>query len=179
VDTVVLIGGSSRIPLVLRSISDTLPAQPIQLKEWDQRDFAVALGAAYHAQKLWGKQPFSPPRPGLPPPPPGEELYRGIVIRTWMPTRRLTRTQAAELANEASKLGIDITAAAVVERGVMGYTKEEVLQQQHYAALARYRTAVNKVWQKKILSQSQVIALDAEMKALELGRDEVAIIERE
>src|SRR5258708_25445083 len=49
VDTVVLIGGSSRIPLVLRSLSNALPVAPI---EWQQPDFAVVLCADYHAQPI-------------------------------------------------------------------------------------------------------------------------------
>jgi len=50
VDTVVLIGGSSKIPLVLKKLSNTLPVQPL---EWDESEFAVALGAAYYGAQLW------------------------------------------------------------------------------------------------------------------------------
>jgi len=50
VDTVVLIGGSTRIPLVQRRLSETLPVEP---HRWQHQDVAVALGAAYFAQGLW------------------------------------------------------------------------------------------------------------------------------
>jgi molecular chaperone DnaK len=45
VDTVVLIGGSSRIPLILGQLREALPLAP---QEWQHQDVAVALGAAYH-----------------------------------------------------------------------------------------------------------------------------------
>jgi actin-like ATPase involved in cell morphogenesis len=63
VDTVVLIGGSSRVPLVRTLLKETLPVQP---KEWQKRDMAVALGAAYYANSLWGmKRAVSPTGAGL------------------------------------------------------------------------------------------------------------------
>ncbi len=78
VDTVVLIGGSSRIPLVLRSLSNALPVAPV---EWQQRDFAVVLGAAYHAQRIWGpantKPSFVPGRDQIIQPPPSVKPQPG------------------------------------------------------------------------------------------------------
>lgn len=50
VDTVVLIGGSTKVPLVLKKLSNTLPMAPLQ---WDEREYAVALGAAYYGAQLW------------------------------------------------------------------------------------------------------------------------------
>jgi molecular chaperone DnaK len=55
VDTIVLIGGSSKIPLVMRKLGATLPVEP---KEWQHRGVAVALGAAYYAAEIW---PTNPP----------------------------------------------------------------------------------------------------------------------
>ena len=54
VDTVVLIGGSSRIPLVQRTLKEALPVAP---EKWQHQDVAVALGAAYFAQGLWQPRP--------------------------------------------------------------------------------------------------------------------------
>src|SRR5205807_1344173 len=51
VDTMVLIGGSSRVPLVKRLIEQSMPLKPLQ---WQYQDVAVALGAAYHAHSKWG-----------------------------------------------------------------------------------------------------------------------------
>ena len=51
VDTLVLIGGSSRMPLVQRLLEKSLPLRPLQ---WQNRDVAVALDFAYYAQNKWG-----------------------------------------------------------------------------------------------------------------------------
>jgi hypothetical protein len=55
IDTVILIGGSSRVPLVERLLTEALPVPPLR---WPQMDVAVALGAACEGQRLWG--PASP-----------------------------------------------------------------------------------------------------------------------
>src|SRR5205807_56597 len=52
VDTFVLIGGSSRVPLVERLLREELPLQ-IQLRPWAKGNVAVALGAAYYAYEWW------------------------------------------------------------------------------------------------------------------------------
>jgi Hsp70 protein len=51
-DSVILIGGSSRIPCIVRRLHETLKIEPT---EWQKQYVAVALGAAYHAQRLWGE----------------------------------------------------------------------------------------------------------------------------
>ena len=53
-DSVILIGGSSRTPCIVRRLRETLQVAP---RKWEKQDVAVALGAACHAQALWGKQP--------------------------------------------------------------------------------------------------------------------------
>ncbi len=62
VDTVVLIGGSCRVPLIARTLQQMLP---VATQDWHERDLAVALGAAYHGHRLW------PP----PPPPEGFDVF--------------------------------------------------------------------------------------------------------
>jgi uncharacterized RDD family membrane protein YckC len=54
-DTVVLIGGSSRIPLAVRRLQEELPVQP---QKWQRQDVAVALGAAVHGHILWDPAPL-------------------------------------------------------------------------------------------------------------------------
>jgi hypothetical protein len=65
VDTVILIGGSSRMPLIVQRLQDTLKIKP---HKWEKRDIAVALGAACHAQALWGEKPAVLDRPPSQPP---------------------------------------------------------------------------------------------------------------
>jgi actin-like ATPase involved in cell morphogenesis len=50
-ETVLLVGGSSRIPLVRSLLSAALPVAPAR---WPQQDLAVALGAGRTAFALWG-----------------------------------------------------------------------------------------------------------------------------
>jgi actin-like ATPase involved in cell morphogenesis/tetratricopeptide (TPR) repeat protein len=120
VDTVVLIGGSSRVPLVARRLKETLPVEP---KRWQHQDLAVALGAAYHAQRLWGGAGASraspvPPnradpqdRTTRPSGGPGSEA-QGVVSQA-----RLLLERAAKLQEERSEaaraVGQEAVAAAL------------------------------------------------------------------
>ena len=58
VDTVVLIGGSSRVPLIARRLQETLPVPP---QKWQKQDVAVALGAGLQAHYLWDPPAASRP----------------------------------------------------------------------------------------------------------------------
>jgi actin-like ATPase involved in cell morphogenesis len=60
VDSVILIGGSSRMPCIIRRLQDTLQVEP---RKWHKQDVAVALGAAYYGQRLWGKPSTVTPPP--------------------------------------------------------------------------------------------------------------------
>ncbi|MCX8038840.1 MAG: Hsp70 family protein [Candidatus Sumerlaeia bacterium] len=53
VDAVILIGGSPRIPLIRRRLQETMQVEP---RDWQHRDVAVALGAAYQAHFRWAKE---------------------------------------------------------------------------------------------------------------------------
>lgn len=53
-DFVLLVGGTSRMPMVQRVLKDTLN---IDCKTWKQGREAIALGAAIHAYQLWGNPP--------------------------------------------------------------------------------------------------------------------------
>ncbi len=59
-DSVILIGGSSRIPCIVTRLQEALQVKP---NKWQKQDVAVALGAAYHAQRLWGERPRPKPSP--------------------------------------------------------------------------------------------------------------------
>jgi formylglycine-generating enzyme required for sulfatase activity len=60
IDTVVLIGGSSRIPLIQRRLLEALPLEPTK---WQHQDVAVALGAAYCAFEYLHPHPVPAPIP--------------------------------------------------------------------------------------------------------------------
>lgn len=61
--TVLLVGGTTRMPVVSRTIKDRFSERfGVQPIEWDRRIEAVALGAAIKAHELWGEvKPQEPP----------------------------------------------------------------------------------------------------------------------
>jgi len=149
VDTVVLIGGSSRMPLVRTLLKETLPVQP---KEWQQRDMAVVLGAAYYANSLWGMERAVPHTgTGLtasadeltaPVPSDGpmraqttpvtwnpQEQYRQAVEMAWA-DQSLQMEEGRRLVALADQLGLTKEEAADIERAVMGATAEAMLERQ-------------------------------------------------
>lgn len=65
VETVALIGGSSRIPLAQRRLQETLPVAP---EKWQKQDVAVALGAALHGHILWSAPVVTSAQPSNPAP---------------------------------------------------------------------------------------------------------------
>src|SRR6266567_4747620 len=119
VDTVVLIGGSSRVPLVWHSLVEALSVKP---DVWQYQDIAVALGAAYRAQQLWGTEPS----PGVHPSE-REEEYRAAVKDAWA-NNTLSKTKVNDLAAKARTLGLSSNEVTTIEREVMGGTKEELLK---------------------------------------------------
>lgn len=50
IDSVILIGGATRVPLISERLHAELPVAP---RAWGQKDIAVALGAALHGARLW------------------------------------------------------------------------------------------------------------------------------
>lgn len=187
VDTIVLIGGSSRVPLVSQKLSAALTVQP---REWHERDFAVALGAAYHAHKLWGSriqppiQPppgVQPPRPGdqkreKPPqslvPPPPSEAYRRALKGMWEPTKGINAVQRGELKALKRSLALNSEEAAAIEREIMGRFLHDIDKDEYRTLVASYRG-------NRILMPAQVQALAAYVYRLGLSSDEASAIERE
>jgi actin-like ATPase involved in cell morphogenesis len=77
VESVVLIGGSSRLPLVQDMLKSALQIEP---RTWMHKDVAVALGAAYYAQQIWtanrNGRSASPPKVQKPPPNVIQQQYK-------------------------------------------------------------------------------------------------------
>jgi actin-like ATPase involved in cell morphogenesis len=117
VDTVLLVGGSSQLPLVQRRITQELGLRP---QSWRHRDVAVALGAAWHAQAIWGRparrSPVQDPR----------QLYQRSVELVWSDAR-LEAAEAQQLDALRRKLGLSPQDAAQIERQVIGHPKDYLL----------------------------------------------------
>ena len=164
VDTVVLVGGSSRVPLVWRMLEDTLPVEPLKFAK---RDVAVALGAAYYTNVLW---PPQHPGPGPPPLPPEREKYREAVevVRD----KKLDKVEVDRLNAFAGQLGLSEDQIWDVERRVLGDSKEGILSQQ-------YRDALEMVWADGELNRLEGEWLGEFANGLRLGREQAAHGERE
>lgn len=143
-EAVVLIGGSSRVPLVERMLRDTLDEKP---RNFAGKDYAVALGAAYRAYELWKEKPG----PHREVEKPEVEEYRRAVHSCWN-DRWLTRTEVGWLANLAKReLKLAPEVAAGVERQVMGDTVQGVLARQEPVARRRYREILRLGWKDRKL----------------------------
>jgi molecular chaperone DnaK (HSP70) len=116
VETPVLIGGSSRIPLIQHALESALH---MELRRTQYQDVAVAPGAAYFAEQLWAPSPAQPVD-DLP-----ERLarYRAAVAQAWS-GKRLDEAAVALLDALAAELRLDAAQAGGIEREVMGGTKE-------------------------------------------------------
>ncbi len=123
VDTVVLIGGSSRVPLVDRRLRETLRVEP---RKFANKDYAVAIGAAYYASVL-----KIPPR---------EQLRRALEV-AWS-GGKLGREEIERLGELVEELELDKGEIKSIQRGVLGATLEEVLVRQR----EQYRDAVEEGW---------------------------------
>ncbi|HKP51296.1 MAG TPA: Hsp70 family protein [Chloroflexia bacterium] len=199
VDTVVMVGGSSRVPMVSRMLKGALPVEP---KSWGQRDVAVALGAAYYGEQVWSPKaattPTSTPKydtgrirkngggkgtatAAPKAPPPGatpRDRYLRAVKQVWA-RGHLSAEDVEQLAQWVEELGLDEDTAAGIELDIMGDIKERMLHRQYDADREQYRRAVQAAWAKKRLTRSQVEELDDLAHELKINPTHVASIERE
>jgi WD40 repeat protein len=165
VTTVVLVGGSTRVPMVARTLRDTLPVSPLG---FDRKDVAVALGAAHYTNIRWAPVRSGPVRPAR------EDRaaldrYRAAVEET-AADRRLNRVEVDRLNAFARQLELSGEQAAEVERLLLGSSKEETLVRQ-------YQSAVEMFWADGKLNALEAERLAALAAELGLSRDEISRIE--
>jgi WD40 repeat protein len=172
VDTAVLVGGSSRVPLVMRALKETLPVEPLG---FDKKDVAIALGAAHYADVRWpSARPGGKPKAATAPPredPTHLDQYRASVEET-VSGRRLNKLEADRLDAFAEQLGLSKKQAAEVEIRTLGDSKEGILRQQ-------YRQAVETVWADGVLKGAEVEWLEALADELGLGQEQTSHAESE
>jgi hypothetical protein len=142
VEAVVLIGGSSRIPLVRQRLEDALK---VELRSFGGKNYAIALGAAYKAHALWIKEPASADEP------PGINEYRRGLKSCWN-ERWLSRHELDWLANLAKQeLELSPEVAARVEGQVMGDTIQGILERQEPVARNHYARVLELGWKDREL----------------------------
>src|SRR5215218_5531654 len=173
VDTVVLVGGSSRVPLVMRTLKETLPVSPLG---FDKKDVAIALGAAHYTDVRWSSSKLPRARPATATTTLQEDLthldqYHAAVEET-VSDRKLNRVEVSRLNAFAGQLGLSREQAAEIEHRILGDAKEGVLLQQ-------YHRAVEMVWADGELKGLEVEWLDALAGELGLGQKQTSHAERE
>jgi molecular chaperone DnaK (HSP70)/WD40 repeat protein len=169
VDTVVLVGGSTRVPLVMRTLEETLPVSPLG---FDRKDVAVALGAAYYTNIQWpsvqgGREPETVTIPSQDPT--HLDQYREAVEET-ISDRKLNRVEVERLNAFAGQLGLSREQTADIERRVLGHFKEDTLLQQ-------YHQAVEMIWADGKLNGLEAQWLNALADELGLSQDQVSSTE--
>jgi actin-like ATPase involved in cell morphogenesis len=173
VDTVVLIGGSSRVPLVKRLLEGNLPLKPLQ---WQYQDTAVALGAAYYAQNKWG---------GLGAEKTPVDLYgsAGAMADQYYCVKCKRKTEMRNPKRVTTKNGKSALKGSCAVCGSTIYSilgsekkKETVFESQKRE---RYLKAVKLAWSGKQLDKAKIERLTTLAKELELSNAQVAKIERE
>jgi hypothetical protein len=166
VDTVVLVGGSVRVPLVVRTLKETLPVSPLG---FDRKDVAVALGAAHYTNIRWpsmrrgrkSKTTVSAPEDYAP-----LDQYRGAV-EEMISDRKLNKVEVDRLHAFSRQLGLSGEQTAEVERGLLRDSKEGALLQQ-------YQRAVKMTWEDEKLNRIETEWLSALADELGLSRDQVS-----
>ncbi|MBV9454673.1 MAG: Hsp70 family protein [Rubrobacter sp.] len=96
IDTVVLIGGSVRVPLVIHTLEETLPVNPLG---FNKRDVAVALGAAHYTNVWW-------PAPQEPKTGPGTEA-QSTTTDSSPPAQRQTAVEEAASDRKPKRPEVD------------------------------------------------------------------------
>jgi actin-like ATPase involved in cell morphogenesis len=127
-DSLILIGGSTRVPLIQHRLHEALQVEP---RRWQKQDIAVALGAAYHANQKWGEKrrggqkapPPSPPINGV------SDQYRRAVKWVWR-DQVIGRRDLEQLLLLAQQLCLSREEAGAVELEIMGGFKEVVFDRE-------------------------------------------------
>ena len=168
VDTVVLVGGSTRVPLVTRTLKATLPVSPLG---FDRKDVAVALGAACYTNIRWpsirqrsSKIPVHAPQDHT-----LLDQYRAAVEET-VSDRKLNKVEIDRLNTFARQIGLSKEQIANIESRVLGNSKEVTLLQQ-------YQEATKMVWADETLNEMEAEWLDALAEELGLSQDQISHIE--
>ncbi len=171
VDTVVLVGGSTRVPLVTRTLEETLPVSPLG---FDRKDVAVALGAAHYTNTRWAPAPRNgKPKTTAPEPEDRAALdqYRAAVEETTS-DRKLNKVEIDRLTAFARQLELGEEQVADIERRVLGNLKEEALVQQ-------YRGMIETFWADEGLHRLEAERLDALAEELGLDLDQISDAENQ
>ena len=184
VDTVVLVGGSTRVPLVTRTLKETLPVSPLG---FDRKDIAVALGAAHYTNIRWGQTQLgrkpqavsaeSEDRAAL-------DQYRAAIEET-ASYRKLNKVEIERLKAFARQLDLSGEQVTEVELRVLGNSKEEILVQQYESAVKTFWTTgkLHQLEAERLLTLAEELGLDpdrvSDTESRVMGAPKEVILERQ
>ncbi|GAC1342943.1 MAG: hypothetical protein NVSMB27_02370 [Ktedonobacteraceae bacterium] len=153
IDTIVLIGGSSRIPLVRQRLKAELSMTP---QAWQNQQIAVALGAAFHAQQLWSS---------------AFQAYREALSDAWQ-GGLMTPAEVNTLITQANRLSLSTDEAVNIEHNFYGCPKEIIFQRQE-----EYRTIVREAYMDNFLSVPDLQVISTWIKEHGISSKGAEIIE--
>lgn len=155
-DTLVLIGGSSRIPMISRLLSNAIPLSP---RSWHRQDVAVALGAALYADVIWGHK--------------RHRTYRDALKHA----KRTGQISATKLNQLRTQLHLNDAEAGSIENDELGSSVESLVAQSHLSATNKYQEVVASL--RMPITEAIVRQLEQEANKLQLSPSDVAEIERQ
>jgi beta-lactam-binding protein with PASTA domain len=130
-DTTVLIGGSTRVPLVERMLVESLPVAPLK---FDKAEVAVALGAACYADVLWPSSQPKPARSAEPPPTVESEIREDEAEE-----EQRRREAEARAAEERRRREEEYKDGRMVGRPIL---EGDAVQEEHFAETSIDETEV-------------------------------------
>lgn len=203
-DTLVLIGGSSRVPIITKRLQSAVDLEPLR---WERQDVAVALGAASHAHQLW--DPLTQVRSidkvartttsqlAVP----VSDHIAGLRVEQLVEQARPVENLAAEteyrceveniaiatggwlgpsdlqsLQEVATRVKLSQEQAARIEKMVIGKTREDAAS---YAKQQIYMQTVQAMWIGKQVTSARIDQLTAIATSFGLSADEAGSIERQ
>jgi len=168
IDTVLLVGGSSRVPLVSSMIQKKLTLKP---DKWQHQDVAVALGAAYHAETIWGDRSCGRTQEaegskGTETERERQQVIAGIVGAVVEP-----RLQA---------ICDRLTTFLILDRKRLADEQEAMDRAQHLGRISDYRTRLLTFkMQERLLEPNDISLLRALSEQLKLTQEEAASTEKQ
>jgi tetratricopeptide (TPR) repeat protein len=165
-ESVVLIGGSSRVPLIGRMLAESLPVEP---QRWQLQDVAVALGAACWAARLWGRREAAAA---------GDAAAYRKEVEAVGPRGDWSGEAVERLRARARELGLGPGEAVAVEREALGAAAEG-MQARQDAAGREFRAALRMAGADRSLNAPETQQLAALAEELGLAPERVEALRRE
>jgi len=162
IDTVVLIGGSSRIPLVAKRLHKTLQLKP---RAWQEQDVAVALGAAHYGEIVWGAKSVKEYR----------ETIQAIVRTASAENHELIHLR--QIKAERDRLKVSAKDGKHLELEILKGSLGQRLTSALKLAKAEYKKTLRDILDPDLITEDDFKTLEVRSKTLGLTENETGKIE--